>query len=250
LDIFYLGSIGETIVESRIIPTNMRVNVVLDVGRSYILQVISQTGTVYRDYFNCGSTLDYNFILGAIVFTGAVASFPLLRLQATRPLTTRLAFAYNDSSTTTTFISIFIYNSSNIEVFNTTYSAANFSTFSYNWNSAIATMNYKVVVSATSGTYGTVGLTEILLANPSYVNRFNLSFIGLTTTDILPTIFMVSMAAIFSALTAGVGMVILVAFAGVLYLMGWINPATMSSKIILLSMVTSLECYGCNTERC
>jgi len=229
------------VIESYAISNIYQVPIVCVPGRTYLRRITMNDGTLYEDTFTPNTlTATDVMVIKPISFSSQVqGSFSYVRMEATRPLGNTVSASYSDTLGSTTSFAMYVYNENMSLVYQSTVLNPLNGRAQISWDGANETFNYRVRMAASHANFGTLTAENYLLIAPTYHAPFDLSWMG-TQYSWLPTLIPYSIilivAGVFSTLTAGVGMLAMVAVAGVLYLIGWL-PLTPYAIILALAIV-------------
>jgi len=236
---FVDGSYNQSmLIERKLVQDYVsEVPLIMNVGATYLLK-LKIGNTVYSfGYFTAGSDTTQTLALQDITFTSnTLLAYRYVRVEASRSSDgTEITVNYQDTLENTTSVEL------EIQYSNGTVAYSDSSTgylIQFYWGSADNETDYIVYVTVTHKSLGTLTYKKVLPYSPALNPPFDLSPLGtfpIANNQVIPLAIVVFVAAVFSTLTAPLGIFLTVLTAIVLRYIGWLN-VTWSILAFAMSM--------------
>ena len=228
-----LRSINGTdmIVDKRKIDEENKILISLEYPRTYTIQVEAVAGTTYTwGDFIAGSDTSVDLVVRGTEFPqDVILTYRYVRAWANRTYYNSthdsIYVLYEDTKENTDLANITIYYGNDTSAHS--YECNSTNSFTYTWNDAHNETSYYLIVTITHGDYGTLEFRQSFLRRFED-SPFSLDFLGtlpggISTSTLLPSVLLLIATLAFSALTAGIGGIIVVTLAGIMTAIGWVS---------------------------
>jgi len=214
-------------------------------NEEYLMRLKIGSTVDYRfGWFSAGSTTDQTLVLHIVDFsTKAKLTYRYVIAEAWRSTdNTQITLNYEDTLEGTNSV-VFYVKYKNGTVAHSDSSTADIVQFQ--WSSANATIDYKVELAINHADLGTVSYKQAVPKVAAVSSPFDFKMLGsswpIASTQILSVFLIFVVAGIFSTLTAPLGIIVTVIFAGFLRMMGWYDiPLTLLSIIGSLAIAYAI----------
>jgi len=247
------------VMDKRKVDEQNKVIMALQEGKTYTIQVEAIAGTryIWGDLAVASDTTIDLVVKGLTFPQDVILTYRYVRAYGYRENynTTHdsIVHLYEDTILNTDSVNISIYDGDDALIHS--YECSDTDSFTYTWSVAVNTTSYYSVVTISHGDYGTLIFRQSFLRGFKE-SPFDLSFLGslpggISVSTLLPMGILLVVTLSFSALTAGIGGVIVVVLAGVMHIIGWvdIDANTLVFAAILAVIYAVLKNYKRVTER-
>lgn len=222
---------SEVIVDKRKIDEENKVVMGLQQNQRYVIQVEAIVGTTYAwgDLTMTSDTTVDLVVKGTEFPQETILTYRYVRAWANRTYNNAthdsIYVLYEDTQEATTSVNITIYYGNDTAAHSYLYSDTD--SFTYDWSDAVNTTSYYCVVTVVHATYGTLVFRQSFLRRYDS-SPFDLDFLGalpggVEVSSLLPMGLLIVVTLSFSALTAGVGGIVVVVLASLFTSMGWVS---------------------------
>jgi len=247
------------VMDKRKVDEQNKVVMAMQEGKTYAIQVEAVAGTTYTwgDLTMTSDTTVDLVVKGLTFPQDVILTYRYVRAYGYRENynTTydSVVHLYEDTILNTDSVNISIYDGDDTLIHS--YECSDTDSFTYTWSGAVNTTSYHSVVTISHGDYGTLVFRQSFLRGFEE-SPFDLSFLGslpggISVSSLLPMGILLVVTLSFSALTAGIGGIVVVVLAGVLNIIGWvdIDANTLVFAAILAVIYAVLKNYKRVTER-
>lgn len=229
----YINGTG-VVVDKRKVDEQNKVVMAMQLGKTYVVQVEAVAGTTYTwgDLTMTSDTTVDLVVKGLTFPSDVILTYRYVRVYGYREnyniSCDSIVHVYEDTKLNTDSVNVSIYDGDDTLVHSYLYSSTN--NFTYTWSEAVNTTSYYSVVTITHGDYGTLIFDQSFLRGYED-SPFDLDFLGslpggVAISTLLPMGILLVTTLGFSALTAGIGGIIVVALAGIMTTIGWVSLDT------------------------
>jgi len=247
------------VMDKRKVDEQNKVVMAMQEGKTYAIQVEAVAGTTYT-WGDLTMTSDTTIDLVVKGFTfpqDVILTYRYVRAYGYRENynTTHdsIIHLYEDTVLNTNSVNISIYDGDDTLIHSYEYSDTD--SFTYTWSEAVNTTSYYGIVTISHGDYSTLIFRQSFLRGFED-SPFDLTFLGslpggISVSSLLPMGILLVVTLSFSALTAGIGGIIVVVLAGIMSIIGRvdIDANTLVFAAILAIIYAVLKNYKRVTER-
>jgi hypothetical protein len=222
------------------VPASGSINVILQVGRSYLLRLVGPDWTYDFELFVAGTQTSETLTTKPVFADKVVLAYKYILADAVRDNTT-ITVSYQDNTKNTLSLSLTIRLTNGTVVY-----AANAAQnlIQWIWTQADPTKGYWIELSINHASMGQLHYSKALPPTTAPTSPWDLSALGsfpIPTNQIFGVVFLLVFAGVFSTMNARYGIVLVCLFAGILCLMGWLNvPSTLLAVAVCLAVMTAL----------
>lgn len=218
-------------MDKRKVDEQKKVVMALQSGKTYVIKAEATSGSPYTwgDLTMTSDTTVELTVKGLEFPQNVILSYRYIRAYGYREDNNGthhdiVAF-YQDTKYNTNSVNISIYNGSDTLIHSYLYSSTD--NFTYTWSNAVANTSYYMVQTISHGDYGTMIFKIPLTGSMNMSNPLDFSFLGtlpnnVSVSSLIPAILLIVIALVFSPLTASIGGVVIVVFAGLFAWWDWI----------------------------
>jgi len=236
------------IIEKRKVDVEKKIIMALKNGEKYTITIQDGSSYEYGDLLITSETSITLTLKGIEFPQNVILAYRYVRLYAERHNNhTSISMLYQDLQTNTDNVTCSI----NYRNGTSAYSSTQYTnTFNVTWTSANENITYFVAMDAMHGDYGEINYRATLYRSQMGTNPFDQlgniigTIPGISTADIIPTVVIVAVAAVFSKVNAYVGGFMAIIFAMFLTWYGWISiPMAMIVTALFIVIIAGLVAH-------
>jgi hypothetical protein len=235
----------EVVVDKRKVDEEIKVVMGLEMYKKYSIELEAIVGTTYTwGELSMTSDTSVKLVVKGTEFPqDVIQTYRYVRVYGYREAYNTshdsIVHLYEDTQEATSSVNVTIYYGNDTVAHSYLYSDTD--SFTYTWSEADNETSYYSVVTITHATYG------VLVFRQSFLRGFDdavfdLSFLGslpsgADVNSLLPTGILLVITLAFSALTSGIGGIVVVGFAGIMDIMGWID---FDANLLVLTVILAV----------